>query len=172
MKKRALWPYYLIAAVILLVPVAIVVTDALQQEVEVDFETIENAQRPGIQASQPDLAVVSEKEDTYSLQNSISSASVSQLIDLDYKGYFALVVYQGRKLTSGYNIIIQRITHEGNTVNVFVQFTERDSAKPAENIETSPYHLVKIPREGIKGELVFVILADGNEIVRQVYTLL
>ncbi len=166
MKKRTLWPYYLIAAALLLIPAAVVITDNIMQEVEVDFETIENAQRPGIQASQPDLAVVSEKEDTFSMQNTISSASVSTLVDMDYKADFALVVYQGRKPSSGYNVVIQRITHEGNTINVYVQFTERDPAKPAENVETSPYHLIKIPREGIQGELVFVILADGKEVFR------
>ncbi len=172
MKKRNPWSYFLIALAVLLIPVAIIISENIQQEVEVDFETLENAPSPGITTAAPDVAVVSEKEDTYTLGNTVSPGSISKLIDLDYKASFALVVFQGRKPTGGYNVEILNVTHEGNTVNIYVHFTERDPAKPAVEILTSPYHLVKVSREGFKGELVFVVLADGKEILRQTDTVL
>ncbi len=176
MKKRTLRPYYLIVLAVLLIATVVLVSDNAAPETVVEFQSIEMADSPhsggGLQAKQPDLKVISEKEDTYSLGNTISSASISKLVDLDYKAYFALVVFQGLEPTGGYGVEIQRITRQGNTVNIYAHFTEPAPAKPSAALLTSPYHLVQIQREGLKGDLVFVVLADGKEILRQTYTVL
>ncbi len=172
MKKRTRRPFYLLAIALLLITAAIVIFYESTKETEVDFSSIELAQNPGIKTDKPDLTVVSEKEDTYTLGNTISADSISQLIDLDYKAYFAMVVFQGLKPTGGYKVEIQRIARHGNTVHVYAHFTERDPANPATSVVTSPYHMVKISREGIKGEIVFIVYSDGKEILRRTDTVM
>ncbi len=176
MKKRNFRPYYLIAIALPLIAAFALASDSATPEIEVDFQSIEIADSPhtggGLQAKHPDMAVVSEKEDTYALGSTISSASLSTLVDLDYYAYFAMVVYQGQKPTDGYNVEIQRITRQGRTVNVYAHFKERDPALPATEMLTSPYHLVMVQREEFKGDLVFVVIADGKEVVRQSATIL
>jgi hypothetical protein len=142
---------------------------------ELPFETIEIAELPGTgheyQGKEPSLVIVTRKGGINLLGNTVSTNSQSKLDDLDFGEYFALVVYQGIKGTDMYGAEIQHITRQKNTVNIYAHFTERDPSIGAADIVTSPYHIVKIPKQGLNGKIEFVLYSDGNEIIGQYYTM-
>lgn len=54
---------------------------------------------------------------------------------------------------------------------IYAYFIERDPSVSAGALMTSPYHIVKIPRQGLIGQMEFVLSADGEEKIYQTYTM-
>jgi hypothetical protein len=115
--------------------------------------------------------IVAEIGDISKLGNSVSTKSQSSLESLNFSDYFAVAAFQGLKGTTMYGVEIQRILRKGNAITIYAHFTERDPTVGAGAIITSPYHIVKIPRQGLSGKIEFVLYADGKEVTRQTYTM-
>ena len=143
--------------------------------VELLFETVERAEISGTgddyPGKTPNLMVITRAEDVIALGNTVSPSAQDELSKLDYNIYFVLVVFQGIKGTNMYGVDIQRVTRDENRITVFAHFTERDPEMAAADVITSPYHIVKVPRDGLKGEFEFFLNGDGEVILKVTATL-
>lgn len=175
MKNSKLRPYVLLVFALLLIITATILFTSRKEkgEAELPFETIEMAEIPGTgyeyQGREPTLVIVAEIGDISKLGSSVSTKSQSSLESLNFSDYFAVAAFQGLKDTTMYGVEIQRILRKGNAITIYVHFTERDPSVGAGAIITSPYHIVKIPRQGLNGKMEFILYADSKEVTRQTY---
>jgi hypothetical protein len=151
-----------------------VFTPTVQGE-ELAFETIERAETPGTGGEYPGrdprVVVIARVEEIDALKDTISIAAQNELRKLDFNSYFAIAVFQGLKNTNKYGVDIQRVIRNGNQIAVFAHFTERDPELEAADIITSPYHIVRVEKDGFQGEFEFFLNVDGEVILKVSSTL-
>jgi hypothetical protein len=133
-------------------------------ETDLTFKTIEqeNWARTGqiYEAIEPGIAIISRKPAQNAWDGWITNKATRKLRQLDYKLTFALIVFQGRKDSSGYDARIERITRSGKTINIYAQFNELENPKPE---VTSPYHLVQVEKTWAWDQgLLFQLIVDGT----------
>lgn len=118
------------------------------------------------QASNPAIMVVTNTEDVTKLDGLVTSKAFALLQRIDYQKYFTLIVFQGAKPSTGYEVQITRVTREGNTVNVFVNFHEPALNETEQAVGTSKRCLAKIKKIGTWGqEITFQVVIDGKVVV-------
>jgi hypothetical protein len=143
--------------------------------VELVFETIERADIPGTggeyQGKDPKMSIIARAEEIDALGDTISLSAQDELRKLDFNQYFAIAVFQGLKGTNMYGVDIQRVTKNGNAITIFTHFTERNPELAAAAINTSPYHIVKVQKDGLQGKFDFFLNVDGEVILKTSSTL-
>jgi hypothetical protein len=142
----------------------------LPKETELSFETIERTERfGGYNEKDPRLVIVAEAREISTLGNAISANAQAQVRNLDFSQYLAIAVFQGLKGSGGYGAEIQRVTRGGDTIIIYAHFAERDPKFEAPAIMTSPYHLVKVQKMGLRGKIKFILNVDGTVVSQQTH---
>lgn len=159
--------------IILLVSTAFSVTFGLgacnpkPEEIALPFETFEQKEWAGTdkpyESREPNLIIVSRLEEVDNLNGLITDEAKAKLQAVDYSSYFALLVLQGWKPTTGYKASINRITRIENTVNIYAEFLEPEPDKAVSPAVTSPYQLVKVQKAGSWGQDVTFNLIVGEK---------
>jgi len=120
------------------------------KEVDLPFETIEQGDWGNAgyayEAHRPTLMVITRATEVMELDDWITLDAQTQLQALDYDAYFAVVVFQGWKATTGYKVQVDHIALSGNVINVHAQFLEPKPEEEKAPEATSPYHLVTVQR--------------------------
>lgn len=133
------------------------------QETNLPFETIEKTDfSVGYNEKDPRLVIIAEAGEVGALENMVTATAQAQVRNLDFDQYLTIAVFQGRKGTNGYDAEIQRVARRENSITVYAHFTERNPKLTAADILTSPYHLVKVQKGGIQGEVLFILSVDGK----------
>ncbi len=84
------------------------------------------------------------------------------LEQLDFNSAMALALFQGWKSTGGYEVEIQRITRQDETVFVYARFIEPGAGMIVTGEITSPYHVVVVEKPPTRpGSATFKIYS-GN----------
>jgi hypothetical protein len=144
------------------------------EETDLAFKTIEqeNWARTGqvYEAIEPGLAIISRKPAKDAWDGWITNRATRKLQQLDYKLSFALIVFQGWKDNSGYDVQIERITRSGKTINIYAQFIEPENPKGVTAEATSPYHLVQVEKTWVWDQgLLFQLIVD-DKVVSSLHT--
>ncbi len=139
------------------------------KETNLPFETIEQKEWAGTdhayEAREPGVMVVAQPEEITALNKWITEDAEAQLQKIDYKVYFVLVVFQGRKPTTGYSIQVDQLTRLEDTVNIKARFSEPKPNEEKSPEVTSPYHLVRVQKVGTWGRNITFNLNAGEVIV-------
>ncbi len=93
------------------------------------------------------------------------------LRELNFSQYFAVAVFQGLKPWANYDVEIRQIIYQDNVVTIYAHFVEPRPGQALSPIETSPYYLVKVQKEGLTGKKEFILNADGTTVDQQTHTL-
>ena len=139
--------------------------------VEVAFETIGRGDRLGAPkqyaGKEPRLVVIGNEEET-KLLGSIVPSLMEELEGIDYARHYVIAVFQGRKPSGAFGAEIRWICQHDDVVTIYAHFTYPKSGQEQTQLETSPYHLAGVSRVGLEaGEVEFVVVADGAEVVRE-----
>jgi hypothetical protein len=128
------------------------------QEADLPFETIEQKEWAGTgqsyEAFEPGLMVFTQTEQLDILNPWITQDAQTKLLAVDYDQYFVVVVFQGKKPTTGYGVDVNRIAQLENGVNVYAQFHEPKPDEAKADAITSPYQLVQVQKVGAWGQAV------------------
>jgi hypothetical protein len=146
------------------------------REVNVPFETMEKRESPGTgtlyEAETPAIVVVARADDVSTLVGWVSADAKTRLETIDYDEQFALAVFQGSKITGGYNVEVDRIARLGHTVNVYAQFHEPRPDDQRTDVITSPYHLVLVERVDLRSQgVTFNLIVNKAVIQSSEYTM-
>jgi hypothetical protein len=144
-----------------------------QRQNELFFETIEaeNEAAPGgeyYKEQEPRIVIVARLEEISNLNSWISSKALDQLGRLDFESYFAVTVFQGQKPTNRYGVEIRDVTLEDSKVTINAQFLERAADEEAADEVTSPYHLIQVQKNGMRGRSITFELVVSGTIVASV----
>lgn len=140
------------------------------------FETIEKGEFPPetpqhYEGKEPQLVIISGVADIAGLGHSVSPKAEAALRELNFSQYFATAVFQGLKPWFNYSVEIRQITYQDNVVTIYAHFIEPQPGQALNPAEASPYHLVKVQKEGLTGKKEFILNADGTIVDQQTHTL-
>jgi hypothetical protein len=160
-RKRLLW-VILVAATLLSLPLLYLTCQP--RENALPFETIERLDEGGTgerwEAKEPGLVVIATSEDLTQVNDLFTKDAQAQLYEVDFGIYFAIAAFLGRQGSIHEGIDIEQVLHWGDKVSVYVQVGRPGFGA----METSPYHLVKVRKEGNWNQTIqFTLYMDGTE---------
>lgn len=113
------------------------------------FETIEQGDySEGYDSLKPQMVFVISQQQVDLLEGLISQEALEKLAKLDFQQSFAIAVFRGRKPSGGYTTIIERVARQGDKIVVYAQFWEPSPYYEVQQEATSPYHLIRVQRDG------------------------
>jgi len=115
------------------------------------FETITkgvSGVEQGFQGESPDAFIVSNRADIRDVQPWIDSDATSALEQIDYESYFAIAAFHGYRTVGPFKITIESVTRENDDLVIQVTLEEPCYACPRTPAATSPYHLVRVKKNG------------------------
>jgi PrcB C-terminal len=119
-------------------------------------------------SDEPGMMVFRKPEDVGKLQLNTPDDIEAQrkLEELDYSKYFALLVLEGAKPSTGYSVKITSIMRSGNVLTVYADFLEFPENMERAAVVTYPYYLVAIEKTGEWAETVtFNLVVDQAVVV-------
>jgi len=123
------------------------------QQNDLPFDTVDQSDwgnaGHAYEAQEPALVVIAQPAEVTDLDDWITLDAQTQLQTLGYDTYFALIVFQGWKPSTGYSVQVNRITRREDTVTVYAQFQEPKPDEETGGEVASPYHLVQVRKVGI-----------------------
>lgn len=142
-----------------------IITACKPQIEELSFETIAQRDFINYREENPALFVITNDDEIETLVSNVLAedpALADQLRQLDYDRFFAILVLQGRKGSTGYAVTVKQIVRQGNQVTIDAEFVEPLPGTRRNPAFTSPYHLVAVSKEGQWGqEIKFVLVVNG-----------
>ncbi len=82
---------------------------------------------------------------------------------MDFQTHFVVASFMGRYHSSHEGITIEQVVRQDNTVTLHVHV----GVPGGHDIESSPYHIIQVAREGAWGEEInFALLFNGRRVVR------
>jgi hypothetical protein len=118
------------------------------------FETIERRDWSGdiglepYSGAEPRVILVTTRQEIDRLKLLVTQQAMDQLAGLDFGQYFVIAVFRGRKASSGHDTIVERVARRGNKIVIYAQFWELSPHYAYTAAETSPYHVIKVRRDG------------------------
>jgi hypothetical protein len=121
---------------------------------ELPFETIEQAKTADVtkqwKGTEPRLLIVAHPEDISEAQQYVTDKATVVLSRLDFTKHFAIIAFQGwQGVDRGGPFQIERIVRQGNVISLYAQPINRDPSVEGSDIVVSPYHLVKVRKDGM-----------------------
>ncbi len=115
----------------------------------------------------PNLNVIVDY-DTWKTSGGVPAYDMSLMSQKDFSSAFAVIIYQGMKSTTGFEIEVLSIRQQENVTLICVRFQEPYPGQALGQMVTSPYYLVKVDRVAeMQGDVTFVLCTDTQEISRQ-----
>ena len=135
------------------------------REIELPFETIEQSNySPRYEERKPGLVIIANEDEIDQLTGFVTPRALSQLQELDYDKYFAVVAFLGWHHKVHEGIRIERIIRQNNLVFIHAQVGELTG----KDAISSPYHIVKVQKVGRWGtEIDFSLVIDKDIVASQ-----
>ncbi len=120
------------------------------QETEVSFETIEQVEAftKQLGGKEPKLLVIASAQDVEEAKPFVTDEALAALQQMDYTTHFAILAFRGLQTSSHEGFKVEQIGRQGNEILLYAQPGANGSAA----IMTSPFHLIKVKKEGQWGE--------------------
>ena len=112
------------------------------------FETIFRGDRSLYSGSKPLVVLITELQEIDQLNSLHHQSVLDEIAKVDFDRYFVIALFRDRQASTGYDVIIDRVTRPGNRIVVHAQFWElNETGSAISNIETSPNHIIKVRKE-------------------------
>jgi hypothetical protein len=123
------------------------------EETNLPFETIERGDYAYYYFGHPNepqrVFLIRSAEEAAQLSREwVSQQAITALAQLDYRRYFAIALFRGQFASSGYDAVIQRVGRQDNRLVVHIQFWSPSPYYEVTAAASSPYHLIKVLRDG------------------------
>jgi hypothetical protein len=143
-------------------------TNLPEGAVALTWKTIKLSARGSYQYERPALIIVASPEDTAVLESLVEPDVWNVIKDVDFDTEFVLVAFQGRKGSSGYQVEVRAMVRQGTDVSIHAYFITPRPGQAVAAVETSPYHAIRVRKEGEWGNEFIFILYDNDKPVAQV----
>jgi hypothetical protein len=122
------------------------------------------------QGTNPRMIVVADKPDIVAIENNLIPSHLRLVTDTDLTTFLVVVIYQGRKGSVRYSVEVTGIQQEGKAIRLYALFHEPKPGTPVGMVVTSPYYILKVKKnETMKGDMEFILIANGKEEDRQTH---
>lgn len=159
---------FLIGIIIILIAI-IIFLGYINQKGVIPFETVAKGEGLGSDAPYEPLYTVLTNEDELNQFLDKFGPFAREVINFsenDFKNYILICAYFGKAPRTGYEIEIKKIVQKQNLIEITVSTKE---PKYGLDMETNPYHVVKVKKDYLKGKLTFIFRnTDGKELSEMV----
>jgi len=118
------------------------------QEIELSFDMIEQENNLGIVTqwggTEPELLIIASAQDIEEAKPFVTDEALAALQQLDYTTHFAVLTLRGLQTSSHEGFKVEQIGRQGNEIHLYAQ----PGANGPDAVMTSPYHLIKVKKEG------------------------
>jgi len=124
---------------------------------DIPFETLSLREDGGDRSEAPEhpsIFWIQSTTDLEQVESYLEAEVLEQLRNLEFDRHVALVLFRGSSPSTGYRIEIDRITQQNGELMVNTQFWRPSPDWEVSDTETSPHHIVKIPRQSFEPFLV------------------
>lgn len=133
------------------------------QETELTFETIEQKNDPSStkqwEGKEPKLLVIASAQDIEEARQFVTDEAIAALCKMDFATQFAILAFRGLQGSSHAGFKLERILRRGNEVILYAQ----SGSIGGQPEEMSPYHLVKVKKEGKwDADFIFSLYSDQS----------
>ena len=116
----------------------------------------------------PRMTVVTTPEQVAELEPYVYSFVLHEISQIDFSEFLVVAVFQGYHGVLDYSVEVEDLRRNENVITVDARFLSPDPGEVLRPITSSPYLVLKIKKTpDLRGEFTFVLVADGEEIVRQ-----
>jgi hypothetical protein len=127
---------------------------------ELPFETIEQSPGPLLwESQQPGLLIIATGEEAEDAAQFVNDEAALALSRLDFTRHFAILAFRGRQPTGHDGFRVERVVRQGNEVVLDAQ----PGLRSGHTLITSPYHLIKVRKEGQWGRTFTFKLYFGED---------
>ena len=121
---------------------------AFLDDTELSFETVLRGDRSLYSGSEPVVILITDPQGIEQLDNLIDQSVLDEIAKLDFDRYFVIALFRDRQGSSGYDVIIDRVTRHGNKIVIHAQFWElNETGSAVTHRDTLPYHIIKVRKE-------------------------
>jgi len=100
--------------------------------------------------AEPQLVLLTTADDLTNIKDLVNEEDFANLQQVDFQDYFVVALFRGWRPSSNYQTIIERITRRNDALTVEAQFWEPSPKWASAAAITSPYHIVKIAKDGLE----------------------
>lgn len=122
-----------------------------EHEIEIPFETIiqeEMGEGALYFGPAPYLALLTSAEDVDTYWGMLSPEILERIREVDFEAHAVVVLFRGNQLSSGYEVVIERISCLDDVLMVDAQFWQPRLGEAALAALTEPFHIVEVERSG------------------------
>lgn len=131
------------------------------------WETIEATSWGGYRQDSPALLVISTADEIAHTVPVVGQETKAELDNLDFGTAFALIAFQGLKSSTGHKIEVRALVRQADEIAVYAYFVSPRPGEPVGASETSPYHAIKVLKEGNWADEFTFILYDNDRPVAE-----
>jgi len=158
-----------IAANLLGVAILLFIAVACKPQMEeLSFETIAQKDIINYREESPALLVIANNDEIDALVPNVLAEDpllVDQLRRLDYDHFFAILVLQGQKGSTGYAVTVKQIVRQGNQVNIYAEVSGPEIGTRRKPAFTSPYHLIAVSKQRRwEQQIKFVLVVNDKSV--------
>lgn len=139
--------------------------EPLQWEKIAQYEGGDTAPSPD---EQPRLVVIVAPEQIPELEPYVYSFVLQEISQTNFSDYLVVVVFQGHHGVANYSVEVEDVKRNEGMISIDARFLGPVPGEALKNIESSPYYVLQIRKTPeLHGEFIFVLVANGEEIMRQ-----
>lgn len=115
---------------------------------QLSFETMVQESSPGSirqwEGKEPKLLIIASTQDIEEAKPFVTAEALTTLQQMDFTTHFAVLAFRGLRGSAPVRFKIERVVRQGNEIVLYAQAgTEGPNSE-----ESSPYHLIKVKKEG------------------------
>ena len=116
----------------------------------------------------PRMTVVATPDQVSELEPYVYSFVLQEISQSDFSEFLVVAVFQGYHGVADYSVEVEDVRRNENVITVDAKFLGPDPGEVLKPMATSPYCVLTIKKTAdIRGEFIFVLIANSEEIMRQ-----
>ena len=144
-----------------------VLIDLPSGTVELPFETVVRASDSFYEDKQPEVMVIANQDQVRDLSVTLWPELLSEVSTVDFSNYFVVVAFHGFRPDGCCHIEVKQLVRQDKQVDVYAYFTEKPPGAPRTAATISPFHAVKVRKEGSWGDEFTFVLYDNSRPVAE-----
>jgi hypothetical protein len=121
----------------------------------------------------PTMKIAVTLEQVSEFEELLLSPHLESVQNTNFRTDLVVAVFQGKKMTTRYSVKVIDVRLYDDIITVYAEFLTPPTPAPGEIVGvgpavTSPYYVLRVRKTSdLEGNFIFVLVADGKEIMRQ-----
>ena len=136
------------------------------------FVTVEKIRNSKYKEKDPELFIITKKDDFSQIASFFSDETINKIDQVDFEQYFLATILMGWNALSSPEIFVEitSIKMEDQEIQINAHFSYPRPGIGAATAVSSPFHIVKVPKNNLHGTFRVILLKDNIYILEKEVT--